>query len=80
MRSNRDCCFKRFRRSDHRRQARSEPLAESIRHELNIGTKDPANVCAPHFIADFNGRFGKTPKSAFDAHRPLRADGRLINA
>jgi len=29
---------------------------------------------APHFIADFNGRFGKVPKSAFNAHRPLRDD------
>jgi hypothetical protein len=29
---------------------------------------------APHFIADYNARFGKVPKSASDAHRPLRAD------
>ena len=28
----------------------------------------------PRFIADFNGRFGKPPKSDFDAHRPVRAD------
>jgi hypothetical protein len=42
-----------------------------------IDTKDAANAYAPHFIAAFNGRFGKTPKSAFDAHRPLRADESL---
>jgi transposase len=42
-----------------------------LRH---IDTKEAANAYAPHFIADFNGRFGKVPKSAFDAHRPLRDD------
>jgi hypothetical protein len=42
-----------------------------LRH---IDTKETANAYAPHFIADFNGRFGKVPKSAFDAHRPLRDD------
>lgn len=31
----------------------------------------------PTFAADFNGRFGKTPRSTFDAHRPLRADESL---
>jgi transposase len=39
-----------------------------------ISTKEAANAYAPHFIADFNGRFGKVPKSAFNAHRPLRDD------
>ena len=39
-----------------------------------IDTKEAANAYAPHFIADFNGRFGKVPKSAFNAHRPLRDD------
>jgi hypothetical protein len=28
-------------------------------------------------MADFNGRFGKAPKSPFDAHRPVRADDDL---
>jgi transposase len=42
-----------------------------LRH---IDTKETANAYAPHFIADFNGRFGKVPKSAFNAHRPLRDD------
>ena len=42
-----------------------------------ISTKEAANAYAPHFIADFNGRFGKIPRSTFDAHRPLRADDDL---
>jgi hypothetical protein len=40
----------------------------------NIDTREAANAYAPHFIADFNGRFGKVPKSTFNAHRPLRED------
>lgn len=39
-----------------------------------INTKEAANAYAPHFIADFNNRFGKAPKSAFNAHRALRDD------
>jgi hypothetical protein len=42
-----------------------------------ISTKEAANAYAPHFIADFNGRFGKMPRSTFDAHRPLRVDDDL---
>src|SRR5258707_14758336 len=39
-----------------------------------ISTKEAANAYAPHFIADFNNRFGKVPKSDHNAHRPLHAD------
>ncbi|SOY78164.1 transposase [Cupriavidus taiwanensis] len=39
-----------------------------------ISTMAAANAFAPHFIADFNARFAKEPKSEFDAHRPLRGD------
>jgi hypothetical protein len=39
-----------------------------------IDTKEAANAYATHFMADFNGRFAKIPKSAFNAHRPLRSD------
>lgn len=39
-----------------------------------ISTRDAANAWAPSFIADFNRRFGKPPKSDHDAHRSLRAD------
>jgi len=39
-----------------------------------IATKEAANAYVPCFIADYNRRFGKSPKSAFDAHRPVRHD------
>jgi transposase len=39
-----------------------------------IDTIEAANAYAPCFIAAYNARFAKPPKSAFDAHRPLRAD------
>jgi hypothetical protein len=39
-----------------------------------IDTQAAANIYAPHFIADFNNRFGKAPKSDYNAHRPLRDD------
>lgn len=42
-----------------------------------IHTKETANAFAPHFIADFNVRFAKPPKSSFNAHRPLREDENL---
>jgi len=39
-----------------------------------ISSMDAANAYAPTFMADFNARFAKVPKSDFDAHRPLRGD------
>ncbi|RDU94572.1 ISNCY family transposase [Trinickia dinghuensis] len=39
-----------------------------------INTVEAANAYAPAFIAAYNARFAKPPKSEFDAHRPLRAD------
>ncbi|AXW62111.1 integrase (plasmid) [Ralstonia solanacearum] len=39
-----------------------------------IGSMEAANAYAPTFIADFNARFAKVPRSDFDAHRPLRGD------
>ena len=39
-----------------------------------ISSNKAANAYAPRFVADFNRRFGKPPKSDFDAHRPVRAD------
>nr|WP_315597766.1 ISNCY family transposase [uncultured Cupriavidus sp.] len=39
-----------------------------------ISSMAAANAYAPAFIADFNGRFGKVPRSDFDAHRALRGD------
>ncbi|CAB3671332.1 ISNCY family transposase [Trinickia soli] len=40
----------------------------------NISTVAEANAWAPSFMAAYNARFAKPPKSSFDAHRPLRDD------
>ncbi len=42
-----------------------------------ISNKEAANAFIPRFIADFNARFAKPPKSNFNAHRPLREDEAL---
>nr|WP_322106047.1 ISNCY family transposase [Paraburkholderia sp. J41] len=42
-----------------------------------INTTAEANAYAPSFMASYNARFGKVPKSNFNAHRPLRADESL---
>jgi transposase len=42
-----------------------------------ISTVAEANAYAPCFMADYNARFAKPPRRAFDAHRPLRDDERL---
>lgn len=42
-----------------------------------ISTREAANEFAPHFMADYNARFGKAARSPFDAHRPLREDEEL---
>ncbi|CAB3803916.1 ISNCY family transposase ISBcen27 [Paraburkholderia ultramafica] len=42
-----------------------------------ISTVAEANAYAPAFMATYNARFAKPPKSEFDAHRPLRADESL---
>ena len=39
-----------------------------------ISTIAEANAYTPSFMAAYNARFAKPPKSEFDAHRPLRAD------
>lgn len=39
-----------------------------------ISTMDDANSFAPHFMADFNRRFAKPPKSDYNAHRAVRSD------
>jgi hypothetical protein len=39
-----------------------------------ISSMEAANAYAPAFMADFNARFAKVPRSDFDAHRPLRGD------
>ena len=42
-----------------------------------ISTVADANAYAPAFMAAYNARFAKPPKSTFDAHRPLRDDEHL---
>jgi hypothetical protein len=42
-----------------------------------ISTVAGANAYASAFMANYNTRFAKPPKSGFDAHRPLRADENL---
>ena len=42
-----------------------------------ISTVAQANAYAPSFMAAYNVRFARPPKSDFDAHRPLRADENL---
>lgn len=37
-----------------------------------ISDVEAANVFAPTFIADYNRRFARTPRSEHDAHRPLQ--------
>jgi hypothetical protein len=39
-----------------------------------INTIDDANAFVPHFMADFNQRFAKPPRSDHNVHRPLRPD------
>ncbi|KWB21237.1 ISNCY family transposase [Burkholderia ubonensis] len=39
-----------------------------------INTIEDANAYAPTFIAAYNARFAKPPRTGFDAHRPLRDD------
>lgn len=38
----------------------------------DISTVADANAYASCFMAAYNARFAKSPKSSFDAHRPLR--------
>ena len=40
----------------------------------DINTREAANAYVPHFMADFNARFAKPPRSEFDAHRRVRDD------
>jgi transposase len=42
-----------------------------------ISTIEAANAYAPSFMATYNARFAKPPRSSFDAHRPLRDDEEL---
>jgi hypothetical protein len=50
-------------------------LQDRLVKELRgISTIEAANAYAPTFMAAYNARFAKPPRSTFDAHRPLRED------
>jgi hypothetical protein len=39
-----------------------------------IATMEAGNAYLPTFMDDYNRRFGRPPRNAHDAHRPLRGD------
>ena len=39
-----------------------------------ISRMEAGNAFVPEFVEDYNQRFGRSPKNAHDAHRPLRGD------
>lgn len=45
----------------------------------DISSREAANAYAPAFIADYNRRFGKPPRSDYDAHRVVRDDELLAS-
>ena len=61
---------RRVERAHHTLQDR---LVKELRLR-EISTIAEANTYTPSFMAAYNARFAKPPKSEFDAHRPLRAD------
>ena len=42
-----------------------------------ISTMDAGNAFLLEFMADFNGRFSRSPRSPHDAHRPLQPTDQL---
>lgn len=54
----------------------NQTLQDRLTKELRlkgISTVEEANAYLPQFITDYNGRFGREPRSSEDAHRPLSA-------
>ena len=54
----------------------NQTLQDRLVKELRlrgIGTMDAGNAFVPEFMADFNQRFARQPRSSHDAHRPLLA-------
>ena len=60
-------------RVERAHQTLQDRLVKELRLR-GIQTIEAANAFAPVFMAAYNARFAKPPRSAFDAHRPLRAD------
>jgi len=63
-------------RVERAHQTLQDRLVKELRLR-EIATLEAANAFAPLFVADYNRRFGRTPQSAHDAHRPLREQDRL---
>ncbi len=63
-------------RVERAHQTLQDRLVKELRLR-GINTVAEANAYAPIFMAAYNARFAKPPKSDFDAHRPLRADESL---
>lgn len=58
----------------------NQTLQDRLTKELRlrgISSMEDANVYLPEFIADYNHRFAVTPRSSFDAHRPLASTDQL---
>ena len=60
-------------RVERAHQTLQDRLVKELRLH-GISTIEAANAFMPTFIADYNGRFGKTPRDLHDAHRPVRTD------
>ena len=60
-------------RVERAHQTLQDRLVKELRLH-GISTIEAANAFMPSFIADYNGRFGKAPRDAHDAHRPVRTD------
>ena len=56
-------------------------LQERLPRELRlcgIDTLEAANAWLPGYVAEYNRRFGKAPRDAEDAHRPLELDAEAV--
>ena len=60
-------------RVERAHQTLQDRLVKELRLQ-GISTIEAANAFMSTFIADYNGRFGKAPRDAHDAHRPVRTD------
>ena len=58
----------------------NQTLQDRLVKELRlrgISTMDAGNAFLLKFMADFNGRFSRSPRSPYDAHRPLQPTDQL---
>lgn len=63
-------------RVERAHQTMQDRLVKELRLR-GICSMDDGNAFLPHFMADYNRRFGKAPQSNHDAHRPLRVGEKL---